>query len=360
MSSRAMFIYGEVPSFYAAIERVADPSLRASPVIVGGNPDKQGKVQSATADALTRGVQLGMPVNDALGLCKGARLLRTDMKRYRAVSLLLRQSLRSVVPELEPIGLAGAFFVIPGEAASPAALLRLAEQMISNVRNSLSLPLCVGIARRKLLAQLAAEDVVADGVSLIDEAGEAAYLASLSPGRLPQVGPKTLAVLRDLGVRSVADLLERTPAELERELGNHGRRIFALASGEDEAPVSAARHAKSATHESSFESPQLDRKAVELRMQEVCQRSETGLRQQGLQAGRVAVKVRYDDREVSTRSRKLARPIMTATEIYAAAARLLDRTQAGTRPIQTIGVTLSGLSPLSATNEQLELFPTDG
>ena len=84
MSSRVVF--AEVPHFYAAVERAGDPALSERPVIVGGNPRKRGLVQSATPDALARGVTLDMPVSEALEGCSslGLGLLHGPPCEHRA------------------------------------------------------------------------------------------------------------------------------------------------------------------------------------------------------------------------------------------------------------------------------------
>ncbi|HEY5657091.1 MAG TPA: DNA polymerase IV, partial [Myxococcota bacterium] len=79
-------LFAEVPGFYAAVERAEDPSLAERPVIVGGDPRKRGRVQAATADALAVGVQVEMPMLEALQRCPGARAVRTNMRHYREVS----------------------------------------------------------------------------------------------------------------------------------------------------------------------------------------------------------------------------------------------------------------------------------
>ena len=78
-----MLLYATVPGFYAEVERAANPGIEGRPVIVGGDPRKRGLVQSATPDALAAGVEVGMPMREALERCPQGRALRTDMRRYR-------------------------------------------------------------------------------------------------------------------------------------------------------------------------------------------------------------------------------------------------------------------------------------
>jgi DNA polymerase-4 len=345
-------LYAEIPSFYAAIERNDDPALGGRPVIVGGDPRKRGQVQAASPDALAQGVEVGMPMLEALERCPAARAVKTNMKRYREVSGLLRACLLRSVEALEPMSLEAAF-LDPGSAADPE---RVAARLQETVKQELGLLLRVGIAPVKFLAKLAAEQAALDGVHHIRPGEEAGFLAPLSLDRLPGVGPKTLSTLAECGASSVAQLLKLEPTELEGRLGNHGLRILEYARGEDAAPIRAARHPKTFSQEHTFEEPQLDRIALGERLQRLASGLEAGLAQQQLLARRIAIKVRYEDSETVTRRQTLARPVGLAAEMYRTADQLLDRTHAGSRPIRMLGMTLSGLSPASQADRQLDLF----
>jgi DNA polymerase-4 len=353
---RAPVIYAEVPGFYAAVARADDPVLRRAPVIVGGDPQKRGRVQSASPDALERGVYVGMSMVDALGHCPDAHLIRTDMNRYRAVSKRLMGLIRGFDENLETDHLNAAYLVYEDSARSGALLDERAAELCRIVREELDLPLRVGIASVKFLARLAAEEVREAGVLRIAPEEEDAFLGALPPTRLPLVGPKAAAALRDLGVRSVADLLSLGEDRIVREIGPHGRRILAFAKGEDTSPIRVARHPKSLSHATTFAAPELERAELERQLQCVCEQVEEDLREQGLNAGKIALQVLYEERKPETRSRKLVRPILTAADVYAAAVRLLDRTEAGSRPIRRVGVTLADLSPALSPDPQLDLF----
>jgi DNA polymerase-4 len=101
-------LFAELPNFYANVERADHPEAVDRPVVVGGDPRKHGLVQSASADALARGVTPDMPVVEAVRRCPEARVFRTNMARYRAVSRQLFAQLRQEFDRLEPLGLGAA------------------------------------------------------------------------------------------------------------------------------------------------------------------------------------------------------------------------------------------------------------
>jgi len=353
MRSPPTLLFVEVPCFYAEVERAARPELRSRPLIVGGNPRKRGQVQSASREALACGVEVGMPMLEALERCAGARAIRTDMKRYREVAGLLRAELRAELERLEPAGLDGAFADATGASRAPEAL---AAAVRGRLLDTLGLPSRIGIASVKFLARIAAERAGEDGILRVPSGEEAAFLAPLPASVLPGVGPKTLASLRDLGAKTVGDLLELDRAELERALGNHGLRLRELASGEDPRPVRAVTVPSSLSQETTFDDSTVDAVAFGEALGRLAAGLETALRRQGLGARRVAVKVRYADHEASTRTRTLEQPVALAGEISAVAEVLLERTDAGSRPVRTLGIRLAALGTGGRDDRQLDLF----
>jgi DNA polymerase-4 len=323
-------------------------------VIVGGDPRKRGSVLSASCEALAAGVVVGSSVREALERCPKAHAIKTDMARYREVSGQLRACLRHAVEAFEPMGLEAAFFDVTGAARAPEVIAR---DLGRQVHDQLGVSLRVGIAAVKFLAKLAAEEAGPSGVRRITADQQASFLEPLPVARLPGVGPKTCATLERLGASRVGELLVLDRSVLEAALGNHGLRILEYARGQDDSPVCAVRHPKSLSREYTFGEAQLDVGVLWERLQELTQVLESALLRDGLQAGRVAVRVRYEEQDATTRSCTLSRPATASAELYRAAVDLLDRTQAGSRPIRLLGLTVSGLESGAPTDRQLELFP---
>jgi DNA polymerase-4 len=347
-------LFAEVPCFYATVEIAQDPALGGRPLIVGGDPRKRGVVQSASPEALRAGVEPEMPVIEALRLCPTARTLRTNIRLYREVSRRLLACLRPEAGRLEPFGLGGAFLEASSPAADPEAL---AERLRARVREELSLPLRVGIATGKFLARLAAEESGDRGVLSIAPGAEQEFLRPLPLTRLEGVGRKTAAALAELGARTIGDVAALGRERLEEAFGTHGLRIFALATAVDDAPVRAARHPQRLTRELTVRGEAGDRGVLAEHLSDLAREIAEDLRRQALAAGQVALKLRYADQVTSTRSQALGAATAAAGEIQAVAARLLDQTQAGSRPVRTIGIQLSRLSPAGEADRQLDLFP---
>jgi DNA polymerase-4 len=352
-----MLLYAEVPGFYAEYERAADPALADRPVIVGGDPRKRGAVQAATADARAQGVREGMPMLDALELCPRAKAVITNMRRYREAAAELRSQFRRATDRVEPAGAAAAYLDL-SESAEPAPAV--AEQLRSAVRRELSLPLRVGVSAVKFLAKLAAESIENEGVFVVPPGAVRAFLDPLPVGRLPGVGPKTEAALAELGIHTAGDLAKQERSALESRLGNHGLTILSYAQGRDPAVLRAAPHPRSVSQEATFAEPEIDRVSLEERLAGLAARVEEGLARERLAAKRVVVKVRYADGELITRSHTGVHAMVSARELLAQAAPLLERTQAGARPVRGLGLIAGELVRARRDDRQLDLFGRRG
>ena len=351
MSRRVIF--AEVPCFYAMVEIAQDPALAGHAVVVGGDPRKRGLVQSASPEALAMGVEPEMPLIEALRLCPTARRLRTNLRLYREISRRLLAGLRAEAGRIEPFGLGAAYLEVAAATDPVALAVRLRER----VRAELGLPLRVGIATGKFLARLAAEDSGDEGVRQVASGDEEVFLARLPAARLEGVGRKTAATLAELGARTIGEVAALGRERLEEIFGTHGLRIHALATARDDAPVRAARHPQSLSREVTIRGEARDSGVLGEHLATLVRDLAEELGRQSLTAGQVALRLRYEDQVRCTRSTSLGAPTARAGELGDAATRLLERTQAGSRPVRTIGVQVSRLAPAAEAERQLDLFP---
>jgi DNA polymerase-4 len=347
-----MILFAEVPDFYAEVEAARDPSLRGRPILVGGDPRKRGRVLSASREARASGVEAGMTVQEALSRCPRAVALRTDMKHYREVSGKLLGCLRADVEVVEPVSLESAFLDASASRGDPASI---GARIVERVRETLGLPLQVGIASLRFLAHLAAQEAPPGASLWVRPGDEVAFLAPLPVGRLPGVGPRTEETLARMGVATIGDLLRVDRARLERELGNHGLRILELASGHGDSTVRGRPHPRSLSREQTFRSPERDRSEMWSCLEKLSQLVADALQEQSLCGRRIALKVRFEDQQTTTRSRTLQAPVSTTAEIYPVTVTLLDRAEAAGRGVRLLGVSVSGLGP-RPDDRQLELF----
>lgn len=334
----------DMDAFYASVEQRDDPALRGRPVVVGGRPDSRGVVAAASYEARRYGVHSAMPASRAARLCPDAVFVRPDFARYKAVSAELRQILHEATDRIEPLSLDEAFLDVTENQLGFATATEVARHLRARVREQLRLTCSVGVAPVKFVAKIASDYRKPDGLTVVPPERVLEFVHPLPVKRLWGVGPATERRLGDLGVRTIGDLAVVPRSTAEAALGSHGLALWHMAHGVDPRPVRPHRVRKSRSAEHTLQEDLVDLAAIRalLRDQaaEVCE----GLRRAGEVGRTVVVKVRYDDFTTVTRSSSLEHPTDDLDVVMGVVLRLLERTEAGARPVRLVGVGLAGLS----------------
>lgn len=346
-------LFAVVPGFYAAVERRRLALEDGRAILVGGDPRKRGRVQSASPEATARGVEPGLGMLEALELCPDARRFPTDMAHYRSVSNALRATLRREVEALEPEGLGAAYLDL---RAAPDRAPAVAKALVARVEAETGLPLAVGGGPGKGIARLAAESVAGGQVRLVAASEVGAFLGPLPVARLEGVGPRTAAALAELGADTVGALRELPAETIEQALGNHGLEILARARGDEREGVKSSKHPASVSRENAFERPTSDDADLSEAVVKLARVLEGNLGRHDLRAGRIALRLRLGGGREQTRSSTVEGGLQAAVEIAAEARVLLERFELGGDQVRGLRLTLAGLSPSGARDRQLDLF----
>jgi len=347
-------LHVDMDAFFAAVEVLDNPELAGLPVIVGGTGGR-GVVASCTYEARAYGVRSAMPSVRARQLCPDAVFVDGHYSRYSEVSQSLHQIFHATTPLVEPIGLDEAFLDVTGARRLLGSPHAIAVSLREQVQRELGITCSVGIGRSKLIAKLASKKAKprADrrgmqpgpGVLLIDEEGEAAFLAALPIEALWGVGPATAARLHALGVRTVGELAEMPESALVSRLGRAGGTHLAeLARGHDPRPVEPDRGAKSIGHEETFPLDLDTMGELQHKLVRMAESVALHLRQASLGGKTVTVKVRFGDFSTITRSHTLPTAVDTAPAIGAVAGALLDGVDVSPG-VRLLGVSVGGLAP---------------
>ncbi len=336
-------LHVDMDSFFASVEVRENPDLEGKPVIVGGLGNR-GVVTSATYPARSRGVRAGQPIGQARKLVPGAVFLPGRHSLYSQYSRQVMQVLSEVTPDLEVVSIDEAFLDVSGSVrrlGSPTAIARLIR---SEIRSRLGLPVSVGIASTKSVAKIASVHAKPDGLLLIPEAKTTDFLHSLPVGALWGVGKRTGQILNQRGVDTIGDLAALEVTQLSRWVGEaHALHLHELAWGRDPRAVSARPREKSVSTEETFQHDVTSREELGKFVLYGAHQCARRIRERGLLAWTVTLKLRSSDFRTTTRSRTLQAPTDVGSVIALAARQLLDGEPIPGGGIRLAGVGVSGL-----------------
>jgi DNA polymerase IV len=348
-------LHVDLDAFFAAVEQRDRPELRGKPVIVGGGgPNQRGVVSTASYEARVFGVHSAMPLRTAGRLCPHGIFLPVDGRKYSKVSKEVLAILRRFTPLVEPISIDEAFMDVTGSRKLFGDGETIARAVKNAVSEEVGLTISVGVARTKLVAKIASDLRKPDGLVVVPPGTEAEFLAPLPISRLWGVGAKSAVALSEYGVRTIGDLAALPEDLLGRRFGKVGMFLGDRARGLDADQVSGREPAKSIGHEHTFDIDSSDPEVIERSLLGLSEGVAGRLRDSGVRASTVTVKIRDSSFRTITRQRTLKEPTDRTEPIFRTALELARPEVRGKR-IRLLGVTASGLGE----REQLSLFEAD-
>ena len=248
----------DLDAFFCAVEELHNPALRGKPFAVGGRPESRGVVASCSYAARQFGVHSAMPMARALRLCPGLLVVSTRHGVYGDYSRQVMDRLYQLTALVEPISIDEAFLDL---SDLPEPGLEIARRLQSRIQQELGLPCSLGVATNKLVAKIATDTGKAarrgptppNAITVVPPGEEAAFLAPLPVSALWGVGPKSAARLEGMGIHTIGDLAQMSPAALVSHFGKNGADLARHARGIDDAPVVTTHEVKSISQETTFE-----------------------------------------------------------------------------------------------------------
>lgn len=334
----------DMDAFFASVELIERPELRGRPVIVGGGD--RGVVLAATYEARAFGIRSGMPMATARARCRRAVVVEPRREAYRRASARVMGILAEVTPELEQLSVDEAFLDVSGARRRLGSPLRIARMLRSRIRGELDLVASVGLAASPTVAKIASARAKPDGVLLVPAESTVPFLHSLEVSALWGVGEATARALAERGIHTVAELAHTPTAALVSALGRaQGMRLHALAWGQDDRRLVTSRVERSISSEHTFAHDLRDLQEVSRTLLQQCHEVARRLREGGLLAQGVSVKVRAGDFTTLTRSRRVEVATDVATQIHAGARALLGSVGLPASGIRLVGVRVDDLVP---------------
>ena len=347
-------------AFFVSVEELFDPSLKGKPVVVGGKSHERGVVSAASYAARKFGVHSAMPLRTAYKLCPQAIFVEGHPERYRECSQQVYSVLQSFSPLVEMASIDEAYLDMTGTDRLFGPPLCAAHLLHQKMKAETRLNCSVGIASSRLVAKITSDQAKPNGVLWVIPGQEAAFLAPLDVRKVPGVGKVTEKNLHALGIRKVGDLAPLDDAFLEQRFGKWGMALAGKSRGLDaggwfDTEIGVDAGPKSISHEHTFNEDTADLARIEPTLSRLCEMVGRRLREHGLHARTIQLKLRYSDFSTITRAHSVPRATQLDTELYEEIRALFQQNWKPGATVRLLGVHVSGWDD----DEQMDLLSGD-
>jgi DNA polymerase IV (DinB-like DNA polymerase) len=365
-----IILHVDMDSFFSAVEMREKPELKGKPVVVGGRippnaevemregEDKRrirGVVSTCSYEAREFGIHSAMPLSQAYQLCPDAVFLPVNMALYKAASKQVMRILRSFADRFEQVSIDEAYLDISTRFYDWQEARTYAQQIKREITDKAGLSCSIGIAPNKVVAKIASDFEKPDGLTVVESGDAATFLAPLPVKKIPGVGPKTAATLRQVGITTIQELAIRDVQELVARFGKYGWLLHQVAHGIDEREVEEKWERKSLSRETTLDEHTSDPELLNRCIDALAKRVHEHLVREGFGFKTVAIKVKFDDFSVFTRAKSFRALHSDLATIAKTAKELLKEftgESVAERQIRLVGVRVSTLGVLDAKQQR--------
>ena len=342
-------LLADADAFYVSVARLVDPegAGRAPFLIVGGSAQGRGVVTSASYEVRKFGVTSAMPTARALRLCPQATVVPVSWQACAEKSRRIREVMGGFTPVVEAASQDEFYLDLSGterlykDEPLEATAGRIREAVLAETHLSVS----IGGGTSKLVAKMAATLAKPGGVHIVPPGDEAVFMRRFALGDIPFVGRRFVERLLRCNLTTVDDALAAGRENLRTWLGEReGSWLWEKIHGQDGGKVVRRGAAKSISRDETFAEDVDDDQRLRTELTRLVDRAAGDLREAGLQARTVSVRLRDFDFTDRQAGRTLDKPILSDQAVLRAARELLAKLRkARAAPARLLGVQLSNL-----------------
>jgi DNA polymerase-4 len=351
-------IHWDGDRFFASIEQAADRRLRGKPVAIGGA--SRGVLLSASAEARKYGIRPGMATARARRALPALIVIPAHFELYERFFDQILGLCRETTPLVEPSHVGAAWLDLTGaERVNQSGAPHVVARIRSTVRDWLRVSLSAGIATNKMVARVAARVRKPGAQVVVPPGGERSFLAPLPLAWLPGLEREALSALEVAGLRTIGQFAQAPLDALASVTGRMALPLVRRAQGVSEEPVAPrrARAPEGFRETVEFSEDVWEQPVLLAHLRRMLEKLMAQVRAAGVEIRRLALEVRYTDREENRRHLDLQEPTALDTVLLPRLPLLLETVW--TRRVRLRALTLQA-ARIYRPSPQLELFSSAG
>lgn len=285
------YLFVDLNSFFASCEQADNPALRGEPVIVVPGPGSCALAASYEAKAF--GIKTGTPEKEARFLCPRVRVVRARPKRYMEYHFAFAAILESLAPNVEMRSVDEAAIRLCRNEDPWQLGWQIKRRLWTDLSPALNCS--VGLGPNSFLAKLATELEKPNGMSEIRLTDLPTVYQKVALRDLCGINYRMERRLQALGIYTPSAFYAAEAERLRRHFGVIGSRWWLNLHGYPSYQVATVRRTLSHSHvlPPALRQPE----AAYVTLQRLVAKVGRRLRREGYLARRLAVYIRYLDRQ---------------------------------------------------------------
>ena len=233
---RLRWLFVDLNSYFASVEQELRPELRGRAVAVVPVMADTTCAIAASYEAKAFGVRTGTQIGEAKKMCPGLELVEARHELYVDYHNRVVEAVERCVPVAAVMSIDEMASSLMGREQPLFSALDLARRVKASIRENVgsTLRCSVGLAPNRYLAKVASDMDKPDGLVALTRDMLPDALRGLTLRDLPGVGARMEKRLGEHGIRTMAQLLDLDPAQMNHAWGGVvGERLWHWLRGED-------------------------------------------------------------------------------------------------------------------------------
>ena len=297
-------IHIDMDAFYASVEQMDNPDLRGKPVAVGGGGER-GVVAAASYEARKFGVCSAMSGIMARKNCPQLIFVKPRFDRYKEISKQIRTIFFAYTDLVEPLSLDEAYLDVTSNKLNKPSATLIAREIRQRILDEVGLNASAGISSSKFVAKIASDINKPNGQKTIPPEEVLQFLEELPIEKFFGIGKVTAAKMFQYGIFNGKDLKSKSLEFLIGHFKNSGEHYYRIVRGIHNSEVKPNRIQKSVAAEHTFRKNLTSEIYMLERLDEIAKELESRLKRSKVAGKTVALKIKYSDFTIQTRSKTL-------------------------------------------------------
>jgi len=344
MSSKVI-CHIDLNAFFVRCEELKNKSLIGKAVAIG-HEGRGGIVSTCSYKAREFGVHSGQPMFKAKQLCPNLIIIPDDFKTYRKKSKEFMNYIRKFTSLIEPMSIDECFADFTNQIKNVKDPLKYFKDIQDGLYKQTGLMCSIGIAGTKFLAKMASDLKKPMGITVIRKKDIKKILYPLDVGDFFGIGKKSAPRLKNMGINTIGDLVERLENEDEIANGIMGKFKYTVldwihGEGSDVVCPEPSDPKSIGTSTTLLEDTD-DFEEVKDVLRKLAEEVSERLIEENKSGNTIQIVIKTPEFKTFNKSAKLAYPTNDFKIIYDKSVSLFERNFAG-QTIRLVGITLQHL-----------------